>query len=242
MDTFGEKMSTIRRNCTDPHKGGLLSQEKLVELVEALDGSVVISKSLVSSWERNTRKISLKKRPLLIAIISILAQCGGISTISEADKFLRSGNHASLKPDEIEQIPHPNFQSVKVEEKPTVDPLEGLGLASVLQLLHTQSEDIKKLRKIISEIETSRKEAIANISSTQRRILELIPYRPVPIQELFAAVYRYVDQEEEMRIKEINMRFHELRYLGLINRKKDEKHGWLYWREIQKSLFFPVDS
>ncbi|MEM9775658.1 MAG: hypothetical protein AAF902_13840 [Chloroflexota bacterium] len=242
MDTFGKRMSTIRRNCTDPHKGGSLSQDTLADLVSDRDFSLVISKSLISQWENNNRKISLKKRKLLIAIISVFAQCGGLTEIQEANKFLILGNHAPLKKDEIDQIPHSNFQSTKNGTQPKPDAQENLGLAAVLQLLNSQSEDIKKLRKIISEIETGRKEAVANISSTQRGILELISYQPMPVKSVFESIYENVDQEKKMRIKEINLRLHELRYLGLINRKRDENHKWLYWREIQRSLFLDVDE
>ncbi|MEM8862766.1 MAG: hypothetical protein AAGD96_31025, partial [Chloroflexota bacterium] len=230
-------MSTIRRNCTNPHKGGSLSQEKLTELVLEHDPSLVISKSLVSSWENGRRSISVERRDLLLAIIIVFAQCGGLNETEEANNFLQLGKYAPLDKEETDQVPHSSFQWIGEGTAPLEDNQENLTITNFIQILQEQSDDNKKLRNIINKLETERKEAITNISSTQRKLLEIIPYHPTALDDIFALVYTHVDREEDMRLKEVNLRLHELRYLGLINRTRDSNHRWLYWREFQRSLF-----
>ena len=62
MQTFGHLLRIYRRRCADPLRGGLLTQERLGELIGAEIGDVGYSGAAVSDWERDKSKINADDR------------------------------------------------------------------------------------------------------------------------------------------------------------------------------------
>ncbi len=104
MRDFGQYLRLFRRQSRDPERGGLLTQERLGELIGLILGDSGYSGAAVSDWERGKSKIHQDDRAVLTAIIQVLHQCGGIQTVEESSNMLRSGNYRALNESEREQI------------------------------------------------------------------------------------------------------------------------------------------
>ncbi len=238
MKTFGARMAYFRRRCEDPQRGGRLTQDRLADLLHEFDETLLYSKPQISNWEKDKRSIPLNQRNLLIGLIYVFTTCGGLSEKEAADAFLQSGGYAPLSSDEVQLLPDKSLY-----ENPTPstgidgDPQSLLTIAGILKTLEQQAGDINKLRSTLAEIEGQRLQAIAGISRTQRAILDVIPYKEVALDDVFETIYEKVADLKGIRIKELNLRLHELRYLGLINRRRDPVYRWIYWRENPKSYF-----
>lgn len=103
MRDFGKLLRTYRNECFDPDfPGRRLTQERLGELLgREMDIQGGYSGAAVSDWERDKSKIHADQRLVLISLIKILHECGGIQTPSEANYFLASGNYRALDSEEI---------------------------------------------------------------------------------------------------------------------------------------------
>ena len=104
MSDFGDMLRTLRRNTTDPLRGGMLTQARMVDLLQQMDEEVTYSTQAYAMWEAGKRKIHADNRPLLIAIIQALVSCDSISTVDEANKLLRAGWYSELHSAEIAHI------------------------------------------------------------------------------------------------------------------------------------------
>ena len=104
MSTFGQLLRQYRRQSSDPMRGGMLTQARLGELLGDELGHTGYSGAAVSDWERDKSKIHADDRHLLVALVSILHRCGGITTISAANAFLASGNYRSFDDAELAQF------------------------------------------------------------------------------------------------------------------------------------------
>jgi transcriptional regulator with XRE-family HTH domain len=85
-----------------------LSQQKLGELLGKELGMSGYSGAAISDWERGKSKIHADDRRVLIALIKVLHENGGIHTIEDANQFLEAGDYRVLNRDEIRKI----FQEV----------------------------------------------------------------------------------------------------------------------------------
>jgi hypothetical protein len=100
MQSFGQLLRIYRRRCSDPLRGGLLTQERLGELIGDEIGGTGFSGAAVSDWERDKSKINADDRLVLVALATVLNQCGGLKNQAEADELLRLGNYRALDDDE----------------------------------------------------------------------------------------------------------------------------------------------
>ena len=100
MRSFGQQLRTYRRQCTDPQRGGLLTQERFRELMGVLLGDAGYSGAAVSDWERDKSKIHADDRAVLVALLTVLRQNGGISQQETGDDLLAAGNYRRLDLDE----------------------------------------------------------------------------------------------------------------------------------------------
>jgi hypothetical protein len=101
---FGRQLRKFRHKCNDPKSPqGKLTQEKFGELVGAKLG-ISYSGTAVSDWEREKSKIHADNRPVLIAIVAVLYEYGGIRIIAEANQLLKAGNFRNLDSEEEEKI------------------------------------------------------------------------------------------------------------------------------------------
>jgi MFS family permease len=100
MNSFGQQLRTYRRQCTDPQRGGLLTQERFGELMGVVLGDAGYSGAAVSDWERDKSKIHADDRAVLVALLTVLRQNGGISKQEAGDDLLAAGNYRRLDLDE----------------------------------------------------------------------------------------------------------------------------------------------
>ncbi|MGD2048303.1 MAG: helix-turn-helix transcriptional regulator, partial [Chloroflexota bacterium] len=96
MTSFGQFLRFYRRRCQDPQRGGLLTQERLGELLGIALGDAGYSGAAVSDWERDKSKINVDDRLVLVNLVGILHKCGGLGTLADADKMLQAGNYRGL--------------------------------------------------------------------------------------------------------------------------------------------------
>jgi hypothetical protein len=104
LDRFGQLLRFYRQRCTDPERGGKLTQERLGELIGAALGGAGYTGAAVSDWERDNSKIDKDYRFVLVNLIKIFYSNGGLQTLTEANTFLEAGNYRSLDESEIGQV------------------------------------------------------------------------------------------------------------------------------------------
>ena len=96
MDSFGQTLRRLRRQSRDPLRGGLLTQERLGELLGDVMGDAGYSGAAVSDWERDKSKINEDDRLVLLALITVLRDCGAIQQAKQANQLLLAGNYRRL--------------------------------------------------------------------------------------------------------------------------------------------------
>jgi hypothetical protein len=104
MTEFGRQLRTFRHRCNDqnsPH--GKLTQEKFGEFIGEELG-IDYTGAAISDWEREKTRIHAEDRPLLLAIIKVLHEYGGLRTINDANQLLNAGHFSSLDPKEERRI------------------------------------------------------------------------------------------------------------------------------------------
>ena len=104
MDTFGQLLRKCRRQSQDPDRGGILTQERLGELIGIELGDMGYSGAAISDWERMKSKISAADRLALLALLTVLVKNGGIATPVEAEALLHAGDYRGLNGDELRQL------------------------------------------------------------------------------------------------------------------------------------------
>ncbi|NOH01146.1 MAG: helix-turn-helix transcriptional regulator [Chloroflexi bacterium] len=97
MNEFGKLLRFYREQCRDPSTGKRLTQERLGDLLFDEIG-VHYSGAAVSDWERNESRINADDWLLLLSLVKILKQYGGIKSPEDADRLLESGNYRALNP------------------------------------------------------------------------------------------------------------------------------------------------
>ncbi|MGD8456997.1 MAG: hypothetical protein PVF83_11470 [Anaerolineales bacterium] len=102
MKTFGDLLRYFRRQCKDPVRGGMLTQERLGELIGLELGDAGYTGGAIGEWERDKSKISQDNYSVLVALVKVLVKCGGIRTPADADELLVTGNYRPLN--ETERI------------------------------------------------------------------------------------------------------------------------------------------
>jgi eukaryotic-like serine/threonine-protein kinase len=102
--SFGRLVRRYRRQCADPERGGLLTQERLGELMGNILGHSGYSGAAVSDWERDRSKIDEDDRPVLVSLVHVLVVCGGLKQVAEGDELLHAGNYRGLDPAEQETV------------------------------------------------------------------------------------------------------------------------------------------
>ncbi len=107
---FGHLLKSFRENTRDPQRNCKpLSQKRLAELIGArLNIQSWPHPQTVSDWERNQYQPEANAdRQLLLAIIGILVEYGGIQTVEDSHTLLSAGGYAPLTRQEQAGILHP---------------------------------------------------------------------------------------------------------------------------------------
>ncbi len=124
---FGLLLRYHRRQCRDPLRGGPLTQARLGELLGDYLGDAGYSGAAVSDWERDKSKISEDDRLVLVSLIRTLYQCGGLSTIDQADALLQAGNYRDLDRSEAQAIFGDAAAAQKSQPTPAETPFQAPG-------------------------------------------------------------------------------------------------------------------
>ncbi|MEW6029590.1 MAG: helix-turn-helix transcriptional regulator [Chloroflexota bacterium] len=98
MSEFGDCLRKYRERCTDPNRAGQkLSQRRLGELLGTELGlQTGYTGAAVSDWERGESKIHADDRLVLISLVKVLHQNGGLKSTAEANELLEAGNYRAL--------------------------------------------------------------------------------------------------------------------------------------------------
>ena len=104
MITFGQLLKKTRRQCTDPIRGGLLTQERLGELIGHVLGDAGYTGAAISEWERDKSRIPADNRLVLLSLVMVLQQNGGLQTPGEANALLHAGEYRGLDQSEALRV------------------------------------------------------------------------------------------------------------------------------------------
>lgn len=104
-------------------------------------------------------------------------------------------------------------------------------VTGMLLEIRNNMEDLEQLRASLDKIEEQRLESIIRLSGTQQRVLKAIPETPTLVADMIDLVGEEISSLKGVRKKEMLLRFHELRYLGLIDRRRNVDGKWVYWRK-----------
>ncbi len=103
MSNFGKLLQVHRKKCRDT-TGKPLTQARLAELLVQESEKEQYSGATVSNWERGENLIRQKDRHVLVKLVTVLHQWGGLLTREEADELLAAGNYSPLNNDERQQV------------------------------------------------------------------------------------------------------------------------------------------
>lgn len=140
--TFGKLLRYHRKQTRDPLTENPLSQSRLGELVHQ-------STATISYWENDQRWIDVKDRALLLLVLKVLSEHGGIANLGAANALLHAGDYRSLDEEEsrrlqrfyLPQADDPLLSEVLAEPLPEEEPSPKLISISVLGMLfHTDIE------------------------------------------------------------------------------------------------------
>lgn len=135
---FGNRLRQMRLASRDPQDDRPLTQERLADCVSATLGiDPPIEGKMIGYWERGARRIRHDRRDLLVGLVVVLAQCGGVSSPQQADEWLRCGGYAPLDRHERRRV-NPAwvegdlmpFQPIEVEIESRFSPLPLPALAT----------------------------------------------------------------------------------------------------------------
>lgn len=231
MRTFGEWMAYYRHQSIDPQNGKHLTQKRVLDLLAEYDPTQLYTPGQLSKWESGERKISWQLRDRLLAFVYVFAQCQGLKSKEEANEFLASGGYAPLDEDDLEQLPFEGFEYEKDKEEGVDEDGIYQYLKDIIDDLRGQLEASKGAEQKLLDLEQKRLRSIANISQTQRKILELVPTStPILLGGIFEQIEAKGEYIGEMSTKEVMLRLHELMYLELVGRKRNANNKWIYWR------------
>lgn len=100
---LGCLLRNYREGTVDRRTRTKLSQAEFAEKLSKLT-SLKITRNKVGYWETNTTAIPVQDRKMLLAIVVVLHEYGGITKIEEANLLLTSGGYRPLDPAEAAKI------------------------------------------------------------------------------------------------------------------------------------------
>lgn len=97
MRAFGKLLREDRNRWRHPEDGGRLTQAELAHRLNCTE-------ALVGHWETGRRAIDANDRTLLLKLLTVLCEGGGVKKKVEADNLLQAGNYPTLSDQEWEAI------------------------------------------------------------------------------------------------------------------------------------------
>lgn len=145
MDEFGKLLRYYRKCSTDPERGGALTQERLGELLGVALGDAGYTGAAISDWERGKSQIDKDQRRVLLSLIKVLHECGGLQTATEANTLLLAGNYRPFGEDELRPIfPETSTSNTPQPPWPPTDTEWRFILMSLGELIFRPAEELRR--------------------------------------------------------------------------------------------------
>lgn len=103
--SFGLLLRTYRERTIDRRQGKHLSQDSLARKLSEKTG-LIFNRNNIGKWEADRTSFSVEDRRILIALITILTEYGGVATPEAVDHLLEVGHYRRLNESEKEEIHH----------------------------------------------------------------------------------------------------------------------------------------
>lgn len=180
MESFGELLKLCRNRCWDADRERSLTQERLAELLSIESGVESYSGSTVSNWERGLNQIRRDDRHVLVALIKVMHQGGGMQNPEAANKLLIAGNYRPLNDDEV-RVVNPDWNQASLKPSapllPSADEQQALlpapsysrlfGVEDVIQNIIDQLKSSHSRFIILTGISGMGKTAVAHAVARQ---------------------------------------------------------------------------
>lgn len=151
MGDFGQLLKTYRLQCRELQNRHLLTQEYLAERLSYESGVAGYSGSTISNWERGLNQIRRDDRHVLVGLVKVLYEAGGIKTLQEANGLLLAGNYRPLDDDEVDQV-NPNWKQANLKRPDRTDfPSSVEQEAALPSPTYTELFGIEEIRKQLLE-------------------------------------------------------------------------------------------
>ena len=151
MKEFGGELRKLRQRCNVPESPrGKLTQEKFGELI-GIELGISYSGAAVSDWERGVSKIHADQRQVLISILKVLQQWGGVRTLTDANQLLEVGNYRALDGDEKQKVFREIAEEINAEPPALKQNTSRSLFALLLENIFSLSED--EYQELITKVE-----------------------------------------------------------------------------------------
>lgn len=149
VSRFGELLKLYRTQSRDKERRRPLTQERLAELLSRLVGDAGYTGGAVSEWERGKSQIPHTQRAVLVGLVRVLYEAGGLTTLTQANTFLTAGNYRPVDATETRYVSPAwaNNQTEHTSSTPADGPWR-LILLSILELVIRPSEAIIELQPV----------------------------------------------------------------------------------------------
>lgn len=148
MNEFGKLLRQARLRSTDPHDPSRgLTQEQLGSLIGQVVGDEGYSGAAISNWERGRHHLHKDEQPVLAALIQVLYDGGGLTTLAEADELLAAGNYR-LSATALRRI-FPDAEITPPERPSEEEPPPGQWRLAVMFLGELAFQPSKKIRALL---------------------------------------------------------------------------------------------
>lgn len=146
--SFGDLLRFYRERSVDRRARTRLSQDLFARRLSEQTG-LLVTRNRVSNWETDKTPIAVDDRDILLKILILLHEYGGITSLDEANQLLEAGNYRALNSAEVQKVfPHeqldPLVQHPPVQES-NKEKMDSSVLGSVL--LGTRRE----IQKILAD-------------------------------------------------------------------------------------------
>lgn len=101
--SFGALLRSYRERSVDKRIRMRLSQVQFARKLSQRTG-LIVTRNRVGNWENSKTRIAVHDRKILMAILIVLHEYGGITTLEEADGLLEAGGYRTLNDEEACQI------------------------------------------------------------------------------------------------------------------------------------------
>ncbi|MBX3055852.1 MAG: tetratricopeptide repeat protein [Anaerolineae bacterium] len=189
MGDFGQLLKTYRLQCRELLQNRhLLTQEYLAERLSYESGVAGYSGSTISNWERGLNQIRRDDRHVLVGLVKVLYEAGGIKTLQEANGLLLAGNYRPLDDDEVDQV-NPHWKQANLNRPDRTDfPSSVEQEAALPSPTYTELFGIEEVREqLLAQV----------ITPTHPYILTVVALGGMGKTSLVDSIARHVIEQEE---------------------------------------------